>query len=119
MEPLIIESDYHALRELIERGNGEGANLGRRIEQSKVVKEHAAAGNIIRINSTVEIHDLSGNSAMKIRIVLPAEADLSRKWISVFAPLSVALLGHRSGDVVEWQVTGGIKKLAIGNVINQ
>lgn len=116
---MIKESDYHALTQLIAKTNGEGANLGKRISGTKVVKDHEWDEATVRINSTVEVHDLTRNVRMSVRIVLPEEVDLAKRQVSVFAPLSVALLGQRSGDTVSWEMPDGSRKLAIIDVKNK
>jgi len=37
----------------------------------------------------------------------------------VLAPIGTAMLGYRAGDVVEWQVPKGIRRLQILEVVYQ
>jgi len=42
--------------------------------------------------------------------VFPGEADIAQGRISLLAPVGTALLGYRVGDVVRWQVPGGLRR---------
>jgi regulator of nucleoside diphosphate kinase len=43
----------------------------------------------------------------EMTIVYPQQADSSKRWISVTAPLGAALLGLREGDEVDWTFPDG------------
>ena len=49
-------------------------------------------------------------------LVVPSEADVMRDRISVLAPIGTALLGYRLGDIVEWRVPSGKRRLEIVKV---
>jgi regulator of nucleoside diphosphate kinase len=51
--------------------------------------------------------------------VLPLAANFERGRISVLAPLGIAILGQRVGDVVAVRAPGGVRKLLIENVLYQ
>ncbi|MBY0543344.1 MAG: GreA/GreB family elongation factor, partial [Sphingobacteriaceae bacterium] len=33
--------------------------------------------------------------------------------VSIFAPISIALLGYQTGDLIEWEMPDGIKEFKI------
>lgn len=39
--------------------------------------------------------------------------------ISVLAPVEMAILGHRLGDVIEWPVLAGLRRLQVEMVSHQ
>ena len=49
----------------------------------------------------------------------PEEADISQGAISVLAPIATAILGYSKGDVVEWKVPSGIRRISIEDVLYQ
>lgn len=67
------------------------------------VKNTEDTEGTVRLDSFVEIHDLHLDKRMVLHIVLPDLVDLRARRISVFAPLSTALLGRKAGETVSWQ----------------
>jgi regulator of nucleoside diphosphate kinase len=55
---------------------------------------------------------------MKIQIVLPSLANVTERKISILAPLSVAIIGFKENDQVDWELPAGIKTLKIIAVEN-
>ena len=54
-----------------------------------------------------------------MKMVIPKDANLAENKISVFSPLSVALIGFREGASVDWVLPGGLRKIKILKVTNQ
>jgi regulator of nucleoside diphosphate kinase len=75
--------------------------------------------NIIRMNSRVRVRDAGTQKEEFYTLVVPEEADTSRGCISVLAPVGMALLGHRKGELIEAKVPGGIRRLKITEVQQQ
>lgn len=119
----ISESDYHLLCELVrdrKREAGESAEkLGAELKRASVVSDTKLERDFVKMNSTVVIDEPGGNGLFEITIVHPDESDISRRRISVFAPLATALIGFRQGDAIEWEVPAGRKTFVIRRVINE
>ena len=71
---------------------------------------------VVRMSSSVVARDLDTRHEELYTLVFPEKADISRGRISVLAPVGIALLGHRKGEVVEARVPGGIRRLRIEQV---
>jgi len=56
---------------------------------------------------------------MVFTLVSPSNANVSQGRISLLAPVGASVVGYRSGDVVEWPVPGGLKRLKIEEVLCQ
>lgn len=69
--------------------------------------------DLIRMNSSVRVLDFDTQKRGLYTLAFPDEADISKGVISVLAPLGIALLGRRKGDVVEAHVPGGVRKLRV------
>ncbi|MGC4013234.1 MAG: GreA/GreB family elongation factor [Luteolibacter sp.] len=80
--------------------------------------EKAMPADVIRVNSLVEVEELRTGRKLTFRIVLPAEADNGKQQLSVFAPLSIALMGYRKDMQVSWDMPSGQKIFLIRKVIN-
>jgi len=51
--------------------------------------------------------------------VYPSFANPAKNRISILAPIGMALLGYQTGDVVEWKVPAGMRRLKIEEVLYQ
>jgi regulator of nucleoside diphosphate kinase len=75
--------------------------------------------DVVTMNSRVVITDVDSGETTSCVLVFPSDANASENRISVLAPLGTALLGYREGDVVEWRVPAGIKRLRVDQVLYQ
>lgn len=87
------------------------------IERAITVEDRDLPSDVIAIDSKVLVRDVETSLATRYTVVLPAQADPARAQISVFAPLGTALLGYRTGDVIEWWMPGGLRRLKIEAVL--
>jgi len=119
MEPIISETDYNTLNEaLLKQKNKEVKFIRTFLQKFKRVKEKELPDKTVRLNSVVEVWNSLLKRIIKIRIVLPYKANLKEKQVSVFAPISLALIGYRENDYVEMNIPGLKKKLKIIRVTN-
>ena len=121
--PTFCKTDYQLLRELIlksknETNAKESGQLSQELDRAIISKESVLDNSIIRINSHVTIEDVKANKQMKIQIVLPSLANVTERKISILAPLSVAIIGFKENDQVDWELPAGIKTLKIIAVEN-
>ena len=121
--PNFSKSEYHFLRELILKSKNltntkEANQLSQELDRAVISKESDLDPTVIRINSFVTIEDVKAQKQMKIQIVLPSSADLKQSKISILAPLSVAIIGFKENDQVDWELPAGIKTLKIIAVDN-
>jgi len=121
--PTFCKTDYHLLRELILKSKNsinakEIGQLSHELDRAIISKEAVLDSSIIRINSHVTIEDVKANKQMKIQIVLPSLAYVKEGKISILAPLSVAIIGFKENDEVDWELPAGIKTLKIIAVSN-
>lgn len=120
--PTFCKADYQFLRELILKSKNatntkEANQLSQELDRAVIGKE-SDLDLVIRINSFVTIEDVKANKQMKIQIVLPSSADVKQSKISILAPLSVAIIGFKENDQVDWEMPAGIKTLKIVAVDN-
>jgi len=93
--------------------------LSEDLERATVVDSKDIPPDVVTINSTLQIRDLDSGEEMMFTVVLPSNADVSQGRISLLAPVGSAVVGYRSGDVVEWCVPAGLKRLKIERVLYQ
>lgn len=119
MKPIISESVYKILKKLIRRKKTiEVQPLDVELSKAKIVKDNFLDSKIVSLNSIVEFISSSFKKPMRVQIVLPEDADLNQKKISILSPISIALLGFKESDNFIWKMPSGFKNLKIIKVIN-
>ena len=74
---------------------------------------------VVTMNSKVLLEDLDNRERMTVTLVFPADANADEGAVSVLAPVGTAILGYSEGDVVEWPVPDGVRRLKIRKVVYQ
>lgn len=123
MKPVLTEKDFQIIHDLIKNQSAiqqtkEIRYLAEELKKAKVVKEDKIGADIVRLNSTVQIEDTANNNVMDFQIVLPSQANLKEKKISILAPIGIALIGFKKNQVVEWNMPAGKKTMKIVEVVN-
>lgn len=75
--------------------------------------------DVITMNSKVIITDTESGEKTTYTLVFPSAANISENKLSIMAPLGMALLGYRTGDIIEWPVPSGVRKLKVDQIIYQ
>jgi regulator of nucleoside diphosphate kinase len=70
----------------------------------------------VTLGSSISIRDFDSGKEFKYRLVLPAEADISRGMISVLTPLGASLLGRSEGDIFSYESPGGTMRVCVDRV---
>ena len=87
--------------------------------RAEVVEPQKIPRDIVTMNSLVKFRDMETREVYMHSIVYPANSDFEKGRISVLAPIGMALLGYRVGDVVEWPVPAGMRRLKVEEVLFQ
>lgn len=90
--------------------------LGAELERAFVMKAGAVPRGVVMLNSEVQVVDQSSGVRRELTVVFPSESDPSAGRVSVLAPLGCALMGQHEGEIVEWEVPGGLRRLRIEKV---
>ena len=114
-----IEDIIHYAGESNEHQKDNIERLSEDLERATVVDSKDIPPNVVTINSRLKIRDLDSGEEMVFTLVSPSNADVSQGRISLLAPVGASVVGYRSGDVVEWPVPGGLKRLKIERVLYQ
>jgi len=123
----ITTSDYQRLSGLIERSRDRNGDADREyldqleeeLAQAEVVNPEDIPQDVITMRSKVRLKDLKSGQTVMYSLVFPSEANSNEGHISVLAPVGTALLGNRSGDVVESRVPSGLRRLKVKEIIYQ
>ena len=93
--------------------------LEEELNRAKVVNPQKVPKDVVTMNSQVRIRDIDSSEESTYTIVFPSEANVANNRISILAPIGTALLGYRVGDVVDWEVPSGLKRLEIVETLYQ
>ncbi|MCZ7591861.1 MAG: nucleoside diphosphate kinase regulator [Kiritimatiellae bacterium] len=122
----ITELDKQRLDDLIEKAREFGTQkskdldaLAAELERAEVVSQKEIPPDIITMNSQVSLRDLSTNETTTYTLVFPDESNVDENKISVLAPIGTAILGYAQGDIIEWQVPAGLRKLKVNEILYQ
>ena len=93
--------------------------LDKELDRANVLEPQDIPDDVITMNSTVSLRDLDSGDEMEYTLVFPKAANAVENNISILAPVGAAMLGCRVGDVIEWKVPKGIRRLKVNAVVYQ
>jgi regulator of nucleoside diphosphate kinase len=107
--PLIIDAGLHErLMELALRWMKQAPELAKQlldeIERARVLPSDEMPADVVSIGSEVTYRDEDTGRVETICIVLPHDASIDQRRVSVLAPIGAALIGLSVGQRIEWQV---------------
>jgi regulator of nucleoside diphosphate kinase len=122
----ITAPDFDRLRSLVDAGalsawarDGRLQELEAELDRSEVLAPEDIPSDVVTMHSEVRLVDLDTQQTMTYTLVYPHEADIDQGKISVLAPIGTAILGFRRGDVFEWRVPGGLRRMRILEVASR
>ena len=86
------------------------------VDRALVLDPSAIPAGVVTLDSEVEYEDLTSHEIEKFIITFHEHANIDQNRISILAPIGTALIGCREGDVVEWNMPGGVRRLKIRHV---
>lgn len=120
---LVITSDFLRLSTLIEspkrflRRDREHLDaLEQELSRAEIVGPDEVPANVVMMNSRVGVTDLDTGAQTVYTLSFPRDADVANNRISVLAPIGTALLGYRTGAVIQAEVRRGKRRLRIDEV---
>lgn len=107
----LSESDYDTIAGLALRMEQRNPDLAKlildEIERARVHPAGAMPKDAVTIGSEVEFLDDSTGEKRRLRLVLPAEADIGAGRISVMTPVGAGLIGMTVGREISWPTPDG------------
>jgi regulator of nucleoside diphosphate kinase len=88
------------------------------LDRAEIVEREALPRDVITMNSEVRLRDLDSGEVRSYRLIFPTQSR-SDNSISVLAPIGTAMLGYRTGDVIEWRVPKGVRRFKVLKVVYQ
>lgn len=122
----ITELDRRRLLDLIlnaQSGGYRGSiyleKLRGELARAQIVAPREIPSDVITMNSKVALVDLDTQEEEIYTLVYPENANAGEGKISILAPVGTAMLGYRVGDVFEWDVPAGKRRLRVDKILYQ
>lgn len=126
MTPTITHEDRRRLGSMLQEAQSLGLErpeyldaLEIDLERARWADQSTIPSDLVTMNSTVEVLDLNSGEVETYTLVYPEDADAAAGRISVFAPMTRALLGSRAGGVVKVQAPEGWRRIRVKSVLYQ
>jgi regulator of nucleoside diphosphate kinase len=90
------------------------------IDRAELYEPETLPADAVRLGSDVDFVDENTSQLRKIRLVLPALANIAEGRISILTPMGAALYGLRTGDSIDWpDLDGKSRKIRIVRVLQE
>ncbi|HQF86124.1 MAG TPA: nucleoside diphosphate kinase regulator [Acidobacteriota bacterium] len=114
-----LEKILPATPDVTNRNRQDPRNLAKELARAKIVPPERIPPDVVTMNSRVILRDLDSNETITYTLVFPKDADIGAGAISVLAPVGTAIIGYAVGDVIEWPVPGGTRRIRIEQILYQ
>lgn len=75
--------------------------------------------NVVTMTSRVRLMDVIENQPMVVTLTFLKDTDFGAGKLSVLSSIGTAILGYAGGDVIEWRVPAGLRRIKIEKVLYQ
>jgi len=123
---IITGPDMEKLRHLLDSlrapGNQEQQHLvvlEEELDRARIMPSFEVPPDVVTMNSKVRLTDLQNGKKLTYTLVCPRNANFDHGKISILAPIGTPILGSRTGDVIEWKVPAGIRRLRVEEILHQ
>lgn len=89
------------------------------MRRAVVVSPREIPGDVVTMNSTVCLMDADTGEEETYTLVFPEDSNPEQGKISVLAPIGTGMLGYKVGDIFEWIVPAGKRRLLVKEIIYQ
>jgi len=93
--------------------------LRHELERARIVVSREVSERVVTMNSQVVLRDLDSGQEFTCRLSFPDDANVEAGRLSVLAPVGTAILGYREGNVIEWEVPAGTRRIRIEKILYQ
>jgi len=101
-------ADHQQLSALSQAADTLGAAmLSQEVDRAIVIGPNEPPQGFVRLHSHVQYMDLLSGRTRTLQVVLPDEADIDRRRVSVLSPVGAALIGLAAGDSYSWRGEDG------------
>lgn len=88
-----------------------GERLLEEIERADIVDSDKMPPDVVTIGSQVTYEDSATGRTQHMQLVLPQQADLQKKRLSLLTPVGAALIGLSAGHSIHWEMSDGTTRV--------
>lgn len=77
------------------------------IDRATVLPSADVPPDVVNIGSEVTFRDEAADREQTVVLVLPADADIAERRVSVVTPIGAALIGLAEGALIDWETRDG------------
>lgn len=122
---IVVKQESQVIKKLIEKypaadiiEKESRQRLYNELKTAVLMLEQEIPKTIVRLNSIVSVKTSFGTKD-GLQIVIPSEADLQRRKLSVMSSMGAAIYGYPEGKKVVWNLPNGAEEITIERVINE
>ncbi len=116
---LLSKSDHKFLQEHLAKAVMKEYNKTRLMEEVKnaqIFEDSELPDNVVALYTEASIESTNNAQQFTFKLVKPKEANIKLQKVSIFAPISIALWGYQTGDLINWEMPDGVKEFKIMTV---
>lgn len=83
------------------------------ISQGYVVSAEKMPSNVVTTHSQVVLYDLFDGKVFGLTLVFPEDADSQGLKVSILTSIGTALIGRKTGEIIEYPTPSGIRRCTI------
>ena len=106
-----IESGHENKKALVD--------LGAELKKARIVESEDVSADLVTMNTKLVLKDLHNSIERTYTLVFPEDTGKEAGTISILAPIGTAILGYAKGDIIEWPVPSGMRKIKIQDILYQ
>ena len=120
--PLLLDAaHFERLQNMAMANMARAPEVGERLldelERAQVVPSGALPADVVTIGSRVSFVEKGTGREQTVTVVLPPEADIALRRVSVLTPIGAALIGLGRGASIEWETRAGqVRELTVIDV---
>lgn len=77
------------------------------VDRAEVHTRETLPPDVVTIGSEVEFLDVEAGTTRRVKLVLPAQADIDAGRISILTSVGAGLIGLRAGQSIDWPCPSG------------
>lgn len=93
--------------------------LEEELARANVVPGKDVPSNVITMNTQLQLRDEKSGELKTYTLVFPQDANVDEGKISIMSPIGTALIGYCEGDIIEWAVPAGVRRLVVEKILYQ
>lgn len=108
--------EYHAAKRALRKLMGTIRFKTTVLQNAQVLDATKLDSETVGLFRKVQITNIARNTTVAYTIVNPHEANIKEGKISIKSPIAEALMGKKTGDIVEVHVPAGVQQLRIDGI---